>query len=96
MVTTNPDLKGESDLTTTILELIRAENRELKISTEMQIRHEIALKLDLAEAKMRRYKETISALCKRLDKFESPIPSATSGEMKSSFPLTTTPNPIVV
>ncbi len=39
----NPE--GESDLTTTVLELIRSDNLELKASTEMQLRHEIGLKI---------------------------------------------------
>jgi hypothetical protein len=40
----NPD--GESDLTTTVLELIRSDNPKLKTSTKLQLRHKIGMKLD--------------------------------------------------
>lgn len=53
---------GESDLATAILELIRSDNLKLKASTEVQVRHEIGLALDVSETKLRRYEETISEL----------------------------------
>ena len=65
--------KGDSDLTTTVLELIRSENIELKASTEMQMRHEIGLRLDVDGTKVRRYEETIRELRKRLDEMETMV-----------------------
>ncbi len=41
---------GESDLATAILELLRSDNLKLKASTEVQVRHEIGLALDVGEA----------------------------------------------
>jgi hypothetical protein len=69
--TLNP--KGESDLIATVLDLIRADNLKLKGSTEMQIRHEIGLALDLGETKLRRHEGTISELYKRIDELETMI-----------------------
>jgi hypothetical protein len=67
----NPD--GESDLTTTVLELIRSDNPKLKASTELQLRHKIGMKLDVGETKLRRSEETISALRNRLDEMETTV-----------------------
>jgi len=67
----NPD--GESDLTTTVLELIRSDNPKLKASTELQLRHKIGMKLDVGETKLRRSEETISALRSRLDEMETTV-----------------------
>jgi hypothetical protein len=67
------DLPRESDLTTTVLELIRADYPKLKASTEMQLRHEIGLALDLSETKLRRYEGTISELNKRIDELETMV-----------------------
>jgi hypothetical protein len=58
--------EGDSDLATTILELIRSENLHLKGSTEIQIRHEIGLRFNA----LRQYEETISELKDKLDKME--------------------------
>lgn len=46
----NPE--GESDLTTTVLELIRSDNLKLKASTEVQLRHQIGMKSDVGETKI--------------------------------------------
>lgn len=64
---------GDSDLTTIVLELIRSDNPELKASTEIQLRHEIDLRLDVSETKLRRYEETITELRKRLDEMETMV-----------------------
>jgi hypothetical protein len=63
-------LEGESSLTLTVLDLIRSDNVELKPSTEIQIRHEIDLMVDIGKAKVERYEETISKLHKRVDELE--------------------------
>ena len=64
---------GESDLTETVLELIRADHPQLKASTELQLRHEIGLTLDVSETKLRRYEATISELRKRVDELETMV-----------------------
>ena len=66
-------LEKESGLTTTVLKLIRSDNLELKASTEMQLRHEIDLELDLGAARLQRQKETISKLYKRADELEAMV-----------------------
>ena len=71
--TTDLGLGEESDLTTTILDLIRSDNLGLKVSTEMRLRHAIGLKLDVSEIKLRRYRETISELYKRLHELEAVV-----------------------
>lgn len=63
-----------------VLELIRSDNLELKVSTEMQLRHEIGLKLDVSETKLRRSKETISELRKRIDELETMVLHLTAQE----------------
>jgi len=63
----------EPDLTTTVLDLVRAEYPNLKASTEMQIRHEIGLALDVGETKLRRYEGTIAELSKRVDELETMV-----------------------
>lgn len=68
-----PVLEGESSLTTTVLGLIRSDNVELKPSTEIQIRHEIDLAVDISKAKVQRYEETISKLHGRVDELEQMI-----------------------
>lgn len=75
------NLRGErkSDLTMTVLRLIRSDNLELTESTEFQIGREIDLELDLNKARVRRYKETISKLCKRLDESETTVGHLTAG-----------------
>lgn len=67
------DSREESDLSTTVLDLIRADYPKLKASTEMQIRHEINLALDVAEAKLRRHEATISELHKKVDELEEMV-----------------------
>ena len=57
----------ESDLATAVLELIHSENLELSVSTELQLRHKIGLTLDVGQAKLRRYEETISELRGKLN-----------------------------
>jgi hypothetical protein len=66
-------LPREPDLTTTVLDLIRAEYPNLKASTEMQIRHEIGLASDVGETKLRRYEGTIAELNKRVDELETMV-----------------------
>jgi hypothetical protein len=61
----------EPDLTTTVLELVRADCPKLKASTEMQLRHEIGLASDLGETKLRRYEGTIAELSRRVDELET-------------------------
>ena len=68
-----PGFDAESDLTTTILKLIRSDNLELKASTEIQLRHEIDLQLDLGTAKEQRHKDTITRLCTRVDELETMV-----------------------
>jgi hypothetical protein len=68
-----PSPPAESDLTTRILELIRAEHPQLKASTEMQLRHEIGLAIDVGETKLRRNEVTISELRKRVDDLETMV-----------------------
>lgn len=67
----NPSV--ESDLIATVLDLIRADNPELKASTEVQLRHEIGLILDVSETKIRRYEATICELRKRVDELETMV-----------------------
>jgi hypothetical protein len=67
------DTEGDSDLTMSVLELIRSDNLELKVSTEMLLRHEIGLKLAVSEVKLRRSNETISELRKRIDELETMV-----------------------
>lgn len=57
----------ESDLTTAVLELIHSEGLELSVSTELKLRHKIGLVLDVGQAKLRRYEETISELHRKLN-----------------------------
>jgi hypothetical protein len=66
-----PDRGGMTDLTTNVLKLLRDEKFNLKESTELQIRHEIDLELDLNVAKVKRYKDTVSKLTKRLGVLEA-------------------------
>lgn len=70
---TNPVIEGESSLTSTVLGLIRSDNVELKPSTEIQIRHEIDLVVDIGKAKVQRFDETISKLHERVDELERMI-----------------------
>ena len=58
---------GHSNLAPAVIELIRLNNLVLDASTEAQIRHKIGLVLDVGEAKLRRYEETIAELCRKLD-----------------------------
>jgi hypothetical protein len=74
------DTEGDSDLTMSVLELIGSDNLELKVSTEMQLRHEIGLKLDVSETNLRRSKETISELRKRIDELETMVLHLTTQE----------------
>jgi hypothetical protein len=67
------DPASESDLITRVLDLIRADHPDLKASTEMQLRHEIGLTLDLEETKSRRYESTISMLRKKVDELETMV-----------------------
>ena len=66
--------KGESDLITTVLELIRSDSLALKASAELQLRHEIGLVLDVGRTKIGRYQETITELHKRLNEVETMVP----------------------
>jgi hypothetical protein len=66
-------LERESDLATKVLDLIRADNPGLKGSTELQIRHEIGLALDMGETKLRRHDAEISDLRKRVDELETMV-----------------------
>ena len=72
--------RGERDLMTTVLRLLRDEKISLKESTELQIRHEIDLELDLTAAKVRRYEETISKLSRRLDELETMLSHLMGGD----------------
>lgn len=69
----NPSLRGDSTLTSAVLDLIRSDNVELKPSTEIQIRHEIDLVVDVGRARVQRYQETISKLHERIDELERMI-----------------------
>ncbi len=64
---------AESGLNMIVLKLIRSENLKLKASTEMQLRHEIDLELDLGATKEQRHKDTISKLCRRIDELETMV-----------------------
>lgn len=66
-------LREGSDLTSTVLDLIRAENVDLKPSTKIQIRHEIDLVVDVGKAKVQRYEETIQKLHERIEELEKLI-----------------------
>ena len=66
---------GESDLATAILELLRSDNLKLKASTEVQVRHEIGLALDVGETKLRRYEETIQNFVGALRNLRQPFRS---------------------
>jgi hypothetical protein len=69
----NSGFEADSSLTSTVLGLIRSDNVELKPSTEIQIRHEIDLVVDVGKAKIQRYEETISKLHERVDELERMI-----------------------
>ena len=60
----------DDDLTNRVVALVRADNPELKVATEMQLRHEIDLELDLSAAVVSRYERTIAALYRRLEALE--------------------------
>jgi hypothetical protein len=64
----NPE--EEPNLITTVLELIRSDSLELKASTELQLRHEIGLVLDIGRTKVGRYQEIITELRIRLNEVE--------------------------
>ena len=72
--------EGEGDLTTTVLRLLRDEKISLKESTELQIRHEIDLELDLTAAKVKRYEETIARMSTRLDELETMLSHLVGGD----------------
>lgn len=67
----NPE--EESDLAAKVLDLVRADFPNLKASTELEIRHEIGLALDMGETKLRRYEVTIRELMKRVDELETMV-----------------------
>lgn len=69
----NSGFEADSNLTSTVLDLIRSDNIELKFSTEIQIRHEIDLVVDVGKAKIERYEETISKLRERVEELEKMI-----------------------
>jgi len=69
----SPNPEGASDLITTVLELICSNSLGLKASTELQLRHEIGLVLDVGRTKVGRYQETITELRKRLDEVETRV-----------------------
>ncbi|MCJ1380565.1 hypothetical protein MMC17_003673 [Xylographa soralifera] len=78
-IATESTILGEdADLTAKVVNLIHADNLELRASTEMQLRHEIDLELDLSKATLRRYENTIYTLYKRVDDLEKEIVSSTS------------------
>ena len=72
----NPE--RDLDLSTTILELLHSDSVRLKASTELQLRHEIRLQLNVGETKLRAYEETISELRKRIDDLETSVLHLTS------------------
>jgi hypothetical protein len=67
------EFETDSSLTSTVLNLLRSDNIVLKPSTEIQIRHEIDLVVDIGKAKIQRYEETISKLHERVDELERMI-----------------------
>lgn len=71
MIAANHGHAGMANLTTRVVRLLRDEKYPLKVSTELQIRHEIDLELDLYAAKVRRYEETIYKQSKKIDELET-------------------------
>jgi hypothetical protein len=59
-----------SDLAARVLSLIRSEKVNFRDSTLARIRHEIEMEVDLNDAKLRRYNETITELSRKLDEKE--------------------------
>jgi hypothetical protein len=62
-----------SSLATKVIRLVREENVDLKESTELQIRHEIDVEMDMNAARMKRYEVTVSKLKKKVDELESSL-----------------------
>ena len=73
VATNSAILAEESDLTTRIVALIRSDNPDLKITTQMQLQHEIDLELDLSAATLLRYENTIGTLYKRVAELETEL-----------------------
>ena len=63
---------GIEDLTSSILTLVHLDYVKLKVSTEMQIRHEIESKIEVLEARLRVSELTISRLRAKLAESEQP------------------------
>jgi len=63
----------KSNLTSAVLRLLRSEGVELTSSIEIMIRHEIGTEMEVNEAKVRGYEETISELKRELDKMENMV-----------------------
>jgi len=74
---TSLNSKRDSDLTTTVLELLHSDKVELRAVTEAQIRLEIGLKMDVDEIKLLRYEETISKLREKIDEMEATVMRST-------------------
>lgn len=75
----NPARGRMEDLTTKVMELLREEKLKLKMSTELLLRHEIDLQLELNATKVRQYEETISKLSQRIDELENIVELLTAG-----------------
>jgi hypothetical protein len=69
----NLNREGRTDLTIIILKLIQSEKIKLQTFIQMQLYHEIDLKVDINQTKLRKYETTISKLRKKFDKLETMI-----------------------
>jgi hypothetical protein len=59
-----------TDLASVILELVRAEYPGLRVTTEIQIRHEVGMAMGAEATRLQQSKETIAELRKRVDELE--------------------------
>ena len=64
---------GDADLPTTVLQLLRSDNIELRTRTKYHLCHIISQEVGVYEIKLRMFEETISKLLKKLDEFESSL-----------------------
>jgi hypothetical protein len=69
-------------LATVIIALVLADGVNLKVSTEIQIRHEIGLRVDVYESRIKRYEECVSELRERLVDLEEVLQGLKDQEKK--------------
>jgi hypothetical protein len=63
---------AKSDLFATVVKILREDGVELKSGTEIMLRHEITMELEVLATKLRVYEEMISELGRRIGELEVP------------------------